>query len=362
MARPLGPGRLSVRFELATAADDAALRRLARELPIAGRIRLAFECEPSFFAAAEAESDRHHTVIARDEDSGEVLAMGSRLVRESYVDGEPVPLGYLGQLRLAPACRGHVLSVLRAGYELLRGTHCPADALFDITSIVADNRPARRLLETGLEGLPRYRPVESLVTFLIPTRRRLRERAGDVEVRGGSAALLPQILDCLERFSRRHQFAPRWTAAKMPAADRFQVAIAGGRVVGCVALWDQRAFKQVVVRGYDPALRFWRPLLNRFGAALPRAGEPIALAHLAPLAVDGDEPRVLVALLRAALGAARAAGLEFLSVGFAARHPLAGVARRSCPGREYASTLYAVEWGGPAAFDGRIAHPEVALL
>ena len=361
MARTLGTGRLSVRIELATAADDAALRRLARELPMAGRIRLAFECEPSFFAAAEAESDRHHTVIARDEETGEALGMGSRLVRESYVDGEPVPLGYLGQLRLAPAHRGHVLPLLRAGFEVLGATHCSPEAPFDITSIVADNRPARRLLEAGLEGLPRYRPVESLVTFLIPTRR-LRAHVDAVDARGGSAAMAPEILDCLERFSRRHQFAPRWTAAKMPAADLFHVALAGGRVVGCLARWDQRAFKQVMVRGYDPALRFWRPLLNLFGAALPRVGEPIAFAHLAPLAVDDDEPAVLVALLRAALAAARDAGLEFLSVGLATRHPLVDVVRRACPGREYASTLYAVEWGDPAAFDGRIAHPEVALL
>jgi hypothetical protein len=301
--------------------------------------------------------------VGRDEGTGELVGMGSRAVRESFVDGEPVPLGYLGQLRLAPGARGDLLPLLRNGYDLLRQTHRAPEAPFDITSVVADNRRARRLLEAGLPGLPRYRSVERLVTFLIPAPRRSRAGSADVVVRGASAAMMPEILDCLARFSRRHQFAPRWTAGRIPAADLFHVAMVGPRIVGCLARWDQRSFKQVVVRGYDPALSFWRPVLNRLGARLPRAGEPIALAHVAPLGIDADDPRVFAALLRAALHAARDAGLEFLSVGLAARHPLAPVVRSAFPAREYASTLYVVEWGsGLPEPDGRVAHPEVALL
>jgi hypothetical protein len=129
-----------------------------------------------------------------------------------------------------------------------------------------------------------------------------------------------------------------------------------------LALWDQRAFKQVVVRGYDKTLACWRPLLNWFGASLPAVGQPLAQAHLSHVGVDGDDPRVLATLLAAAMGDARRAGLDCATIGLAARHPLGEVVRRCHRCRDYTSILYAVHWDKPPVLDGRVPHPEVALL
>jgi len=59
-----------VRFELATPADDAEVRRLLRENPMPGRVSISLEREPDAGLAAEVESDVHHTVVARDPATG----------------------------------------------------------------------------------------------------------------------------------------------------------------------------------------------------------------------------------------------------------------------------------------------------
>jgi hypothetical protein len=78
--------------------DDAALRRLLRETPMDGRIRISLEREPGLFRAAEIEGGIHHCAVARDPSNGVPIAMCSRLVRRMWVNGERRPAGYLTQL------------------------------------------------------------------------------------------------------------------------------------------------------------------------------------------------------------------------------------------------------------------------
>jgi hypothetical protein len=148
------------------------------------------------------------------------------------------------------------------------------------------------------------------------------------------------------------------------------LALRGHRIAGCLAVWDQRGFKQAVVRGYAPALRLARPLLNLAGPALgaprlPRPGEPLRHAFLSHVAVDGDDPRVLVALVEEAMATA-GSDLDHLVTGFSERDPLLGALIRAFPSRRYGSILYVVDWedgrGAADTLDRRVPHPEVAIL
>ena len=112
-------------------------------------------------------------------------------------------------------------------------------------------------------------------------------------------------------------------------------------------MWDQRKFKQVVVRGYRRPLGTFRPLVNlglRLAGRprLPRVGEPLALGFLSHVAVDDDDPALLLPLVDAARRAAARRGLGYLSMGFARRHPLAGVVREATGARVLESVLYLV--------------------
>lgn len=346
--------------------DDAALRRLLRETPMDGRIRLSLEREPGFFEAAEMEGGSHHCAVARDPASGDPVAMCSRLVRSVWVNGERRLAGYLTQLRIAPEWRRLGRSMTRLGFQWLEGTRGNDEADFDFTTIVEDNMPARRLLTAGLPGLPVYHEIGRIRTLLMPVRHRARRTVRTVVP--GSEERRDEIVACLGRFARRHQLASDWSAGDLARSgvkmsDFLVVADHGGHVRACAVVWDQRRFKQAVVRGYAPSLARMRRVWNLFGAGLPAPGETLPMAFLSHLAVDEDDPDVFRALVSAALQhAGRGAGLRWLLLGLAEGQPLLPVARRFRP-REYGSVLYAVR--SPEcrlALDERIPHIEIAIL
>jgi ribosomal protein S18 acetylase RimI-like enzyme len=362
-----------IAIEPARPEDDPELRRLLRDNPMDGEIRVSLEREPNTFLAAAVEGEPHCTIVARDQ--SKVIGMGSRSVWNAFVNGEPCRLGYLSQLRVDRAFRGRP-RLLAAGYDLLRSLRGPDELPFDVTSVIADNQVARRLLGAGLPGLPVYREIEGFVTMVIPTTSRSR-RVSRIE--RGSRDRIAVIAACLERNRRRYQLAPRFSVEDLLSPERsrglapedFFVAISEGQIVGCLALWDQSSFKQVVVRGYAPRLARWRPWLNRaaplFGAPrLPDPGELLPHAYVSHVAVDGDDLNVFQSLLEAAYAQARVRRYVYLAIGLAARHPwLPWLVQRFKP-REYASVLYAVHWqdgaDAVAALDRRIPHVEVALL
>ena len=370
-ARVPAPG--GIRLELAGPGHDASIRRLLRARSMDGDVRLSLEREPCAHHAAAIEGDRHHTVVAVEEQTGELVGMGSRAVRNVWVNGRVARLGYLGQLRLRPG-RRQSLRVAPAAYAALEATRLPDELPFDLTSILADNLPARRMLESPRHGLPVYRPWAEFVTVLISPGRARRPTLGVVQ---GTDELVPDIARCLQRNLRRYQFAPLWSEEDLRSTERtrdlnpadFLVRMDGDRVTACLARWDQRRFKQVVVRGYRPALRRLRPWANLGLAAtgrrpLPAAGSTLNLAYLSHAAADGDRLELLLPLIKAARAWAAGTDIDYLVMGFAVANPLLDAVRRRFGGRSLNSVLYLV---GPASMslhglDRRIPHVECATL
>jgi len=188
-----------------------------------------------------------------------------------------------------------------------------------------------------------------------------------------------EVAACLERNRRRYQFAPRFSTADLLSPERsrglepgdFFLAVVGDEVVGCLALWDQSGFKQVVVQGYAPRLARRRPWINGLSPLLgmprlPDPGQPLPHAYLSHLAVDRDDPAIFRVLVEAAYGEARARRYVYVVIGLAARHPWRGWLESRFKPRTYASVLYAVSWEDEtqavAELDGRMPHVEVALL
>lgn len=368
LARELAPARARrVEFALATAADDADLRRLLRENPMAGQISLSLEREPDFFAAFGGAEQQ--TIVARE--GGRLACAGWCVFRERFVNGVPRRVGYLGGLRLDRHFAGR-FDLVRRGCEFFHELQRERPAEFYFTSIAADNRRAQRLLERGLPGLPRYTPLAEFVTVLLPVPAARSRRTPAPVAPDGELA---ELVNRLGEHGRREQLAPRWSVAELrsPArhgltAARFCSVNAAGETA-FAALWDQRACRQTVVRGYGRTLRFARPLLNvaaRLFArpGLPRVGEPLGHAFVSHLSVTLENSVALVALVRELRARAGALGLAFLTLGFDARDPRLAPVRRYFRGHEYRSRLYAVGWNDLPALclDDGLCAPEVALL
>ena len=365
-------------FAAATDATEPGLRRLLRENPLAGNIHVSLEREPNAFHAAGISGDSYQLMLANGGEPRHVIASGGRFELTAWINGAPRRIGYFGELRAEGGLRTR-RQLLLGSYRKMREFHDAGNVRFYLTTIIEDNHRARRLLEAGLGDMPTFRPLETMVTFTIPTRlgaRRLR-RAHRVQQAGPDQR--PAIVERLARHGRQYQFQPVWTGEALDsptrcrglAPDDFIAWPSRDGLRACGALWDQRAFKQTVIRGYAPKLARARPLLNLVAPVagrprLPAPGARLESAFLSHLAVDEDDGEALVALVAAGCRDAARRGIDYVMVSFAARHPLASVIRKRFTCHDYVSMIYLVFWedgrDDADALDGRIPHPEVAIL
>jgi hypothetical protein len=369
-----------MQFTLATAADDPEIRRLLRENPVPGAFSLAFTREPDYFLGATVEGDLAQSVVARDPGDPRVLGLGGRAVRTAFVNGRPERLGYLGQLRIDTRARGR-RGLLAGGFGLIRELHrADGQARFYVTTLIEGNEAARRALTTGRPGLPTYTRRETLCTLALPLRGPLKVRppAGVTLATAGDADL-GAVAGLLQQCYRGYQFAPCWTESDLRHAERvrglhagdLRLAWRGQRLVGCAALWDQSGFKQTVVCGYPRWLGRTRPLVNLLGPCLglprlPPVGQRLPHAYVSHLAVEGEDPAVMCALLAEVMNASLGRGFAYLTLALAERHPLLGPARRAFRHLEYRAGLYLAHWedglDAVHGLDDRVPHLELAVL
>jgi hypothetical protein len=374
MAGAVADGQLrrragGVRFEVARAEHDAAIRGLLRESVMDGDVALTLEREPNYFVGANIAGAEDETILAMER--GKVIGIASCSIRERFVNGTPRRVGYLGELRLAPQTQGR-FDVLRRGFQFYaeRRQCNPVDVYF--TSIASDNARSVRFLERGLSGMPRYEFLTEFVTLLLQTRR------GNAKTTNEAAANPAALTRCLNTHGARYQFATCWSEERIRALEQvglnachFQGVRNEGEVRASAALWDQRSFKQTVVRGYGPGLKLMRPLLNAaagagFGFHLPSTNSALANAFISPLAISPDDEVALKELIERCLHAAGRRGLRMATLGFAAEDPRLAFVRKHFRAREYRTRLYRVHWTGMRTpvetLDGRLLAPEVALL
>lgn len=367
------------RFELATAADDADLRQVLVETPMPGRITVSFRREPSYFEAALLDGRFRQVVAARNCETDRIIGFGARAVSARYVNGRPLPIGYLSTLRLLAAYRNRGL--VARGYAFFRRLHADGRTRLYVTTIAEGNQVALAILTSGRAGLPAYHLLGRYHTLALPLARRLgsvRSRSA-VEVRQATPADLPALLTFLEAYGPRRQFFPCYEARDFFTPGGFfrdlqpadiLLAYRRGRLVGTLAGWDQHAFRQTVVHHYRWPLGWFRGLYNSWACwrglpRLPGPGDAFRYLMAAFPVVADDDLQVFAALLEAMQRAKAAGPWEYLLLGLYETDPLLVVAR-TYRATWYTTRLYLVCWEDGeelrTTLDGRPAYLELGCL
>jgi hypothetical protein len=340
-------------FRLATEADDPVIRSLLRDNAMPTWVDMAIEREPSFFAGKDLFGD-DWAVIAEEE--GNVVGMYAASILPVHVDGRPERLGYLSGLRVNPGYRRRIHH-LRDGYASIpRLAPVTGSLPWWFTVVASENATARRLLESGVPGLPAYHLQGEYVTFAIASsrgkRRNLWHRAVEADV--------AHIVTFYNAQAARYQCSPVLSAdvIRRIGVDRFYLC-----EDGVAALWDQRAFKQIVARRYRRPLRGLLRLYNLYARLfrripLPREGGALDQTFIAFLALSDAAQSNSRALLEDLLSHCETPAA---SIGLHASHPLVGVIENLKP-LPYPARVYAVTFEGPPPPNGRPAQPEAALL
>ena len=361
-------------FALAGASDEADIRRLVGGTPMPGAVTIRFEREPDYFLGCPIMGDPCDVLIVRHLPDGELAGVMCRSERRAFVNGRETRIGAIGQIRVAERYRGRWL--LQRGWRVLGGLGPPG--LLYVGVVARDNPRARGVLvERRTPGAPGVRRLAGMTTLALVLRRHRRSATRGCTIEPGSPASIEEIVAFLRATGARRQLFPAYRVEDFLdgrtmrglALDDVSVARRDGAIVGVMAMWDQSAYKQDVVHAYGPTLRRLRPVYDVAarligGQPLPAPGEAIRAAFAALVCVEGDDPRVLRALLDATAERARVRGHAFLTIGLTDEDPLLAAARRSLH-ITYRSDLFVLSWnaGDPATgLDGRIPHVEIATL
>lgn len=341
-------------FDLAQPGDDPQLRQLLRTIRVDGSVSISMQREPNFFGPCASEGDFCQVLAARDRDTDEIVGMGIRSIRERYVDGQVRSIGYLSGLRIRPDCRSGTL--LARGYRFLRELDADGRAEFYITTLSVGNEVAASALVAGRAGLPYYRRIGRLNTWVIPRRPLRTKRETELTIRPIDDDSTPALISFLERAAGEREFVPcyREQDLRLPS-DGFRGMrpsdLKGlwldNQLVATLGVWDQRVMKQIVVERYGWWLTAARPIYNLVAPVIgrprfPRPGGclPLVCAML-PLATRAGRHRFgeLIDCVAADLPP----GVDGIMFGLSANDPLAEPVRSRAI-HMYPADIYLVSW------------------
>lgn len=345
---------LDITLKLAEQKDEAELRQLTADMPMPGLVQIAYKREPDFFKAQVVEGRGSQTLIGVDTRSGTIAGMGTRSVKRAYINGEESGVGYLSSLRVSKPYRKTIH--LARGYEFLRQLHQAGDADIYLSTMLGANTEAQKLTR-GRGRLPTYHDIGQYRTMAISlSQNAYQSRAQGLNIRSADSSDLKMLVEFLNDQGKQRQFFPVYTEEdffsdagllRRLLPEDILLAFNDRQLVGVMAAWDQRSFRQSVVTGYSQWMAFARPIYNLWASLtklppLPASGAVLNYGYLALLCIKDDSAAVCQALLGALMMRNRGR-FSFIMAGLHERDPLLPVISR-LRHMNYPSRLYVVCW------------------
>jgi ribosomal protein S18 acetylase RimI-like enzyme len=360
----------------ATPADNYQLIALAAACSMIGDISLRIERGPDFFALNRLEGHRWRVGVA--ERNGMIVGCVAVSERLAFVNGREARTGYVGDLKVHPAHRDTRIADELSLYAERACEPLPPTAPVMIT-VLAGNRAMERRLP-GPRGVPVLRRIGTIRTHSIPIL--CRRRVNDPEsIRVASAGWtdIDEMAALWSRVAPLRQLAPVLSATAMadwilaaPGLDISSYKLArssGGKLLGFLAVWDQRVFKQLNVVAYSRRMKAARTAFNLLapilgGESMPRTGSSLNCVSIAHTCVPADKPRALRALVISAYNQLIGSGCSFMNLGLDRRDPLsAAVPGLFAQATDVDAYIVAPRRGViPESLDQRPLHNEIALV
>ncbi|HEX9128482.1 MAG TPA: GNAT family N-acetyltransferase [Gemmatimonadaceae bacterium] len=318
----------------ATPADNEQLIALAAACSMMGDISLRIDRGPDFFALNRLEGQCWRVGVA--ERAGKIVGCVAISERLAYVNAQERRTGYVGDLKVHPAHRDTRIADELSRYAERACEPLPPPAPVMIT-VLAGNRAMERRLP-GPRGVPVLRRIGTIRTHSIPIlwRRRAND-PGSIHVASAGWTDIDEMAALWSKVAPLRQLAPVLTASAMadwilaaPGLDISSYRLArssNGELLGFLAVWDQRVFKQLNVLAYSARMKAARSAFNLLvpivgGERMPRMGSPLNCVSIAHICVPADKPRVLRALIISGYNELRGSGCSFMNVGLDRRDPL----------------------------------------
>jgi len=297
----------SLQVRLAQDGDNQQLLQLTRDCPVLGPISFYQERDPRFFTLNELQGESYRVFVV--ESDNHIVGSVSCTLKWVYLNGLEVPIWYIGDLKIAPRMRGKgvLRSFVTQASRLLWETGAKVDLGL---SLIVKTNPASRVLTGTRPYMPHFVPLGTIrnyaVHLLFPKKiddrfQVTRATGQDIEAMTGlirSAYAQKQFAPVIEPagFLKKVEQTPGL------GLHQFYLAKHQGRLLGLAAVWDQQVFKRIKILSFSPRVRLSRLFFNFFAKLfgfrpIPTPGSFLPYFYLTHVAIEGDDPAVLHALL-----------------------------------------------------------------
>ncbi|MFN8946012.1 MAG: hypothetical protein ACK5WZ_15455, partial [Pseudobdellovibrionaceae bacterium] len=177
-----------------------------------------------------------------------------------------------------------------------------------------------------------------------------------LEIKSGNSKDLQQLISFWKEQSKKRQFVPIYTEQDFTNSSgilrdfKIEDMILGwrnGKIVGCLGLWDQSAYRRWMVSAYSKKIQitkgiynFFAPTLNR--PKLPDLNEAFPYRILSCIAIDQDDQKIFESLLHALWKKEQKNDLV-ISIGFHEKDPLLSTILKHSKQKLF-SRLYLTSW------------------
>lgn len=348
-------------FRLASSGrDDAALSELASSTNGGDSVATQISFPSGFCNGVTHLGDDVEIIVG--ERDGQFVAMATRALYSHVVNGSQQGGGYLSDLRVKESERRGL--ILEKGFRFLRERHTDGRAEIYTTVINEDNERALCTLTSARASLPLYTDVGRVLVYAVAG---LTPEADymyvEPPVHRGTIALLPRLIDYINtsplQFSRRYRSDTLLeTLSGLRAEDFYFTFDSASRIIGALAVWDQRTIRQLKIASYPPLLEIFRQV-SRNALGLPRPGEVLRLGHLGLTSTLTGE--AFKALLRRACRELRQRGLDAFLLSLHERDPRNHVMDQFICTR-HGLRMFAVTFGGPPMLDNRVPQFDISFV
>lgn len=343
-------------YSLATAADGKDLLALYESDPFTGAISLLYTRRPNPYTSFSREGDRIILPIMRDTTNGRLCGAGCCVLRKAYVNGVIKNTAYLTGLKIAPDYQRRIPYIANVYQKMFSLTEAEVDLYY--TTILKENIPAQKLLEKRRRGMPEYRCICDYTVFcFIPPKMR---RDPIYSLEKGNVSGLESFYE--ERL-KHYNLSPPGVHIYGLQPQAFYTLRRGGRIVAACVLWDQRDWKQYIIKGYRGLFNILKHLPVRWLGYpdLPKENTIANYASVTMCFVEHNDLKLASYFLSQV--AKRESRYDFFLFGLTHQHPLQGLFQR-IKHVKYQSKLYTVHNTEEAGevLDHRPINLEVGLL
>jgi hypothetical protein len=307
----------SVRIIESTESDQEILNFLKRQR-MQGKIQLFLDRSPSFFSSLEVEGQKVKVMSLRHPETNQLMSLGCMAEKNYWINGrhQEEKIGYLSSLRTDPQFQS--MGLLSKASQFLQAEHeANHPERIYLSTILEENALAKKILTAPRPGAPNYEDLGLLITGFFPVQKqiwnlhRVHTDGTKFQVRKATTADLPKFVEYWKKESAKRQLVPIYTESDILSktgilrglsVENIWLALDDQEIIGCLALWDQSAYRRWIVNSYATSIKltkglfnFFAPYLNR--PKLPKENEPFNYRTASLVSIKNDDYRIFETLL-----------------------------------------------------------------